>query len=152
MTWGLFFPESFQDIRITGHTSVKMVEACAQFTKVRRFKPFGRLVSIYCCARGKNEMGRCWFWKSLLFCQTVCFVATGWLSVWYRSFTWYGAANPAIAHAGMLNEQKSTIYPPASADYPPATSGALFKRRFFGKNWHQINWSMVIKPNIGPRH
>ena len=79
------------------------------------------------------------FWKSLLFFCRQSVLYYWLLSVWYRSFTWYGAANPAIAHAGMLNEQKSTIYPLLPADYLPATSGLFQKRRFL-KNWHQINW------------
>ena len=89
------------------------------------------------------------FWKSLLFYrQSVLYY---WLlSVWYRSFTWYGAANPAIAHAGMLNEQKSTIYPLLPADYLPATSGALSKAQILEKlASDQLAFPLVIKPNIG---
>jgi hypothetical protein len=89
------------------------------------------------------------FWKSLLFYrQSVLYY---WLlSAWYRSFTWYGAANPAITHAGMLNEKKSAIYPLLPADYLPATSGALTAAQILEKLASgQLDFPLVIKPDIG---
>ncbi len=89
------------------------------------------------------------FWKSLLFYrQSVLYY---WLlSAWYRSFTWYGAANPAILHAGMLNEKKSDVYPLLPKEFLPYTSTALDGNQILqALASGLLAFPLVIKPDIG---
>lgn len=89
------------------------------------------------------------FWKSLLFYrQSVLYY---WLlSAWYRSFTWYAAANPGISHAGMLNEKKSEIYPALPVSFLPPTQCFASKELAFDfVRSHTFSYPLVIKPNIG---
>ncbi|MBP6398404.1 MAG: hypothetical protein KA340_11020 [Saprospiraceae bacterium] len=89
------------------------------------------------------------YWKSLLFYrQSVIYY---WLlSAWYRSFTWYAAANPGISHAGMLNEKKSEIYPLLpSAFLPPTRFLDSREAALDFVRGMEFSFPIVIKPNIG---
>lgn len=89
------------------------------------------------------------FWKSLLFYrQSVLYYWI--LSARYRSFTWYGAANPAIPHAGMLNERKYLIYGLLPESFLPPTFTVnhledvvqLLKDK-------KLSFPLVLKPDVG---
>lgn len=89
------------------------------------------------------------YWVSTLYkYQSLMYWAA--YSIYFRSITFFSAANPAIHLGGMLDDTKTAIYSLVQRKYLPTTIVLTQKDDILSKvQFAELSYPVIVKPNVG---